>query len=210
MAITVKYLEDLGVEKEVAEKIFAERSKEIEAEKAKRMSAEEKLTEAEKSLELVTTEMDALKKGEKNAEEIQAKLDALIAEREAERTKAEADRLAKEKLEATKSRFEKANEGKGEWYNEPTKDFYFKKFSDALESEEYAGQSDVDIMHSLTKDDQTARKGVTAVKLQGGTPQGTLGSKKYSSREEINAIKDASTRQAEMIAHAHLFPELKV
>ena len=27
MAITVKYLEDLGVEKEVAEKIFAERSK---------------------------------------------------------------------------------------------------------------------------------------------------------------------------------------
>ena len=27
MAITVKYLEDLGVEKEVAEKIFAERSR---------------------------------------------------------------------------------------------------------------------------------------------------------------------------------------
>ena len=183
MAITVKYLEDLGVQKEVAEKIFAERSKEIEAEKAKRMSAEEKLTEAEKSLELVTTEMDALKKGEKNAEEIQAKLDALIAEREAEKTKAEADRIMKEKLEATKSRFEKANEGKGEWYNEPTKDFYFKKFSDALESEEYAGQSDVDIMHSLTKDDQTARKGVTAVKLQGGKPTGT--GTAYSSVKDI-------------------------
>ena len=183
MAITVKYLEDLGVEKEIAEKIFAERSKEIEAEKAKRMSAEERLTEAEKSLELVTTEMDALKKGEKNAEEIQAKLDALIAEREAEKTKAEADRIMKEKLEATKSRFEKANEGKGEWYNEPTKDFYFKKFSDALESEEYAGQSDVDIMHSLTKDDQTARKGVTAVKLQGGKPTGT--GTAYSSVKDI-------------------------
>ena len=89
----------------------------------------------------------------------------------------------KEKLEATKSRFEKANEGKGEWYNEPTKDFYFKKFSDALESEEYAGQSDVDILHSLTKDDQTARKGVTAVKLAGGTPQGVGG--KSVTREDF-------------------------
>ena len=110
----------------------------------------------------------------------------------------------KEKLEATKSRFEKANEGKGEWYNEPTKDFYFKKFSDALESEEYAGQSDVDILHSLIKDDKTARKGVTAVKLQGGRPSGTSG----KTREEIMAIKDGSTRRAEMLANAHLFPEL--
>ena len=175
MAITVKYLEDLGVEKEVAEKIFAERSKEIEADKEKREKLETELKEKKESLESLTAEIDTLKTSGKNAEEIQAKLDALIAEREAERTKAEADRLAKEKLEATKSRFEKANEGKGEWYNEPTKEFYFKKFSDALESEEYAGQSDVDIMHSLTKDDQSARKGVTAVKLAGGTPQG-LGS----------------------------------
>ena len=175
MAITVKYLEDLGVEKEVAEKIFAERSKEIEADKAKREKLETELKEKTESLESLTAEIDTLKTSGKNAEEIQAKLDALIAEREAERTKAEADRLAKEKLEATKSRFEKANEGKGEWYNEPTKEFYFKKFSDALESEEYAGQSDIDILHSLTKDDQSARKGVTAVKLAGGTPQG-LGS----------------------------------
>ena len=205
MAITVKYLEDLGVEKEVAEKIFAERSKEIEADKAKREKLETELKEKTESLESLTTEIDTLKTSGKNAEEIQAKLDALIAEREAEKTKAEADRIMKEKLEATKSRFEKANEGKGEWYNEPTKDFYFKKFSDALESEEYAGQSDVDIMHSLTKDDQTARKGVTAVKLQGGRPTGTS---KYSSREEIMAIKDMKTRHSEMLANSHLFPEL--
>ena len=175
MAITVKYLEDLGVEKEVAEKIFAERSKEIEADKAKREKLETELKEKKESLDNLTEEIDTLKTSGKNADEIQAKLDALIAEREAEKTKAEADRIMKEKLEATKSRFEKANEGKGDWYNDPTKDFYFKKFSDALESEEYAGQSDVDILHSLTKDDQTARKGVQAVKLAGGTPQG-LGS----------------------------------
>lgn len=172
MAITVKYLEDLGVEKEVAEKIFAERSKEIEADKAKREKLETELKESKESLESLTTEIDTLKTSGKNAEEIQAKLDALIAEREAEKTKAEADRIMKEKLEATKSRFEKANEGKGEWYNEPTKDFYFKKFSDALESKEYEGQSDADILHALTKDDATAFTGVTAVKLAGGRPQG--------------------------------------
>lgn len=204
MAITVKYLEDLGVEKEVAEKIFAERSKEIEADKAKREAVETKLKEAEKSLESLTTEIDTLKTSGKNAEEIQAKLDALIAEREAEKTKAEAERIMKEKLEATKSRFEKANEGKGEWYNEPTKDFYFKKFSDALESEEYAGQSDVDIMHSLTKDDQTARKGVTAVKLQGGRPTG-VGGKQYATKEEIMAITNYDEKIEAISNNKHLF-----
>lgn len=204
MAITVKYLEDLGVEKEVAEKIFAERSKEIEADKAKREKLETELKEKTESLESLTTEIDTLKTSGKNAEEIQAKLDALIAEREAEKTKAEADRIMKEKLEATKSRFEKANEGKGEWYNEPTKDFYFKKFSDALESEEYAGQSDVDIMHSLTKDDQTARKGVTAVKLQGGTPQGVNG-KHYATKKDIMAIKDSTERQQAIADNISLF-----
>lgn len=204
MAITVKYLEDLGVEKEVAEKIFAERSKEIEADKAKKSEVETKLKEAEKSLESLTTEIDTLKTSGKNAEEIQAKLDALIAEREAEKTKAEADRIMKEKLEATKSRFEKANEGKGEWYNEPTKDFYFKKFSDALESEEYAGQSDVDIMHSLTKDDQTARKGVTAVKLQGGRPQG-VGGKQYATKAEIMAIPNYDEKIEAISHNKHLF-----
>ena len=97
MAITVKYLEDLGVEKEVAEKIFAERSKEIEADKAKREKLETELKESNESLENLTTEIDTLKTSGKNAEEIQAKLDALIAEREAEKTKAEADRIMKEK-----------------------------------------------------------------------------------------------------------------
>ena len=50
-----------------------------------------------------------------------------------------------------------------------------RKFAEALESEEYKGKGDVDIFHALTKDDATAFTGVTAVKLQGGTPQG-LGS----------------------------------
>ena len=182
MAITVKYLEDLGVQKEVAEKIFAERSKEIEAEKAKRMSAEEKLTEAEKSLELVTTEMDALKKGEKNAEEIQAKLDALIAEREAEKTKAEADRIAKEKADNVLSRF---NAVKKKFKHNDIEQAYLKRFGDAIESKDFEGKSDTEIYHELTKDDD-CHEGVKAVHLAGGTPSGVGG--KSVTREDFNKM----------------------
>ena len=206
MAITVKYLEDLGVEKEVAEKIFAERSKEIEADKAKREAVETKLKEAEKSLESLTTEIDTLKTSGKNAEEIQAKLDALIAEREAEKTKAEADRIMKEKQENILNRF-KAVVGDKKFSHSAIEEAYLKKFGEALESKDFEGQSDEQIMHALSKDDAAAFTGVTAVKLAGGRPNQGINSK-YSSREEIMAIKDGNTRRAEMLANVHLFPEL--
>ena len=174
MAITVKYLEDLGVEKEVAEKIFAERSKEIEADKAKREAVETKLKEAEKSLESLTTEIDTLKTSGKNAEEIQAKLDALIAEREAEKTKAEADRIMKEKQDNINNRFN-AVLGEKKFSHDAIREAYLKKFGDALENTDYQGKSDTEIFHDLTKDDATAFTGVTAVRLQGGRPQGVGG-----------------------------------
>lgn len=182
MAITVKYLEDLGVEKEVAEKIFAERSKEIEADKAKRSEVETKLKEAEKSLESLTTEIDTLKTSGKNAEEIQAKLDALIAEREAEKTKAEADRIMKEKQDNINNRFN-AVLGEKKFSHDAIREAYLKKFGDALENTDYQGKSDTEIFHDLTKDDATAFTGVTAVKLQGGRPMGT--GHGYSSVKDI-------------------------
>ena len=203
MAITVKYLEDLGVEKEVAEKIFAERSKEIEADKAKREKLETELKESKESLESLTTEIDTLKTSGKNAEEIQAKLDALIAEREAEKTKAEADRIMKEKQENILNRF-KAVVGDKKFSHSAIEEAYLKKFGEALESKDFEGQSDEQIMHALSKDDATAFTGVTAVKLAGGRPSGTSG----KTRDEIMAIKDGNTRRAEMLANAHLFPEL--
>lgn len=203
MAITVKYLEDLGVEKEVAEKIFAERSKEIEADRVKREAVETKLKEAEKSLESLTAEIDTLKTSGKNAEEIQAKLDALIAEREAEKTKAEADRIMKEKQDDINNRFN-AVLGEKKFSHDAIREAYLKKFGDALENTDYQGKSDTEIFHDLTKDDATAFTGVTAVKLAGGRPSGTSG----KTRDEIMAIKDGNTRRAEMLANAHLFPEM--
>ena len=182
MAITVKYLEDLGVEKEVAEKIFAERSKEIEADKAKREKLETELKEKTESLESLTTEIDTLKTSGKNAEEIQAKLDALIAEREAERTKAEADRLAKEKADNVLSRF---NAVKKKFKHNDIEQAYLKRFGDAIESKDFEGKSDTEIYHELTKDDD-CHEGVKAVHLAGGTPSGIGG--KSVTREDFNKM----------------------
>ena len=182
MAITVKYLEDLGVEKEVAEKIFAERSKEIEADKAKREKLETELKESKESLESLTTEIDTLKTSGKNADEIQAKLDALIAEREAERTKAAADRLAKEKADNVLSRF---NAVKKKFKHNDIEQAYLKRFGDAIESKDFEGKSDTEIYHELTKDDD-CHEGVKAVHLAGGTPSGVGG--KSVTREDFNKM----------------------
>ena len=203
MAITVKYLEDLGVEKEVAEKIFAERSKEIEADKAKREKLETELQEKKESLDNLSKEFENLKSSNASAEEYKTKYEALVADNEAKAKKAEADRILAEKNADIEKRFAQCV-GDKKFSHDAIKASYLKKFAEALESEEYKGKGDVDIFHALTKDDAAAFTGVTAVKLQGGRPLGTSG----KTREEIIAIKDGSTRRAEMLANAHLFPEL--
>ena len=169
MSITVKYLEELGVDKELAEKIFAERGKEIEAEKEKRDELEKKLGESDKSLETLTKELDEIKKNGKNADDIQKQLDALVAEREAEKKQAEAERIMKEKQDAIENRF-KACVGEKEFTHPAIRADVLKKFGEALDVEENKSKSDADIFHELTKDDATAFKGVTQTHLPGGRP----------------------------------------
>lgn len=182
MAITVKYLEDLGVEKEVAEKIFAERSKEIEADKAKREKLETELKESKESLDNLSKEFEDLKANNASAEEYKSKYEAVIAENEAKAKQAEADRILAEKNADIEKRFVECV-GDKKFSHDAIKASYLKKFAEALESEEYKGKGDVDIFHALTKDDATAFTGVTAVKLQGGRPTGT--GNVYSSVKEI-------------------------
>ena len=174
MAITVKYLEDLGVEKEVAEKIFAERSKEIEADKAKREKLETELKEKKESLDNLSKEFEDLKSSNASAEEYKTKYEALVADNEAKEKQAEADRILAEKNADTEKRFNECV-GDKKFSHDAIRTSYLKKFAEALESEEYKGKGDTDIFHALTKDDATAFTGVTAVRLAGGTPQG-LGS----------------------------------
>ena len=185
MAITVKYLEDLGVEKEVAEKIFAERSKEIEADKAKREKLETELKENKESLDNLSKEFEDLKSSNASAEEYKTKYEALVADNEAKAKQAEADRILAEKTENINKRFE-AVVGEKKFSHNAIKADYLKKFGEALELEENKSLSDEQIFHNLVKDDATAFTGVTAVKLQGGTPQGVGG--KSVTREDFNKM----------------------
>ena len=203
MAITVKYLEDLGVEKEVAEKIFAERSKEIEADKAKREKLETELKEKKESLDNLSKEFEDLKSSNASAEEYKTKYEALVADNEAKAKQAEADRILAEKTENINKRFD-AVVGEKKFSHNAIKADYLKKFGEAIELEENKSLSDEQVFHNLIKDDKNAFEGVTAVKLAGGRPSGTSG----KTRDEIMAIKDGNTRRAEMLANAHLFPEL--
>ena len=185
MAITVKYLEDLGVEKEVAEKIFAERSKEIEADKAKREKLETELKEKKESLDNLSKEFEDLKSSNASAEEYKTKYEALVADNEAKAKQAEADRILAEKTENINKRFE-AVVGEKKFSHNAIKADYLKKFGEALELEENKSLSDEQVFHNLIKDDATAFTGVTAVKLQGGTPQGVGG--KSVTREDFNKM----------------------
>ena len=192
MAITVKYLEDLGVEKSVADKIFAERSKEIEAEKAKREKVEADLEANKKSLESLTKEFETLKTSNASAEEYKSKYEAIVAENEAKARQAEADRIAKEKAEGIDKRFD-AVVGEKKFTHSAIRAEYRRQFETALSDKANEGKSDADVFHALTKDDATAFTGVTAVRLQGGRPQG-VGGKQYATKEEIMAIKDSAER----------------
>lgn len=164
------------------------------------------LKEEKKTLE---DEVTRLNENANGNEDVKKELEALKAKIDADAKQAEADRISREKAESDERLFNEAL-GEKKFSHDAIKSHYFNLFRQDLAKEENKGKSAVDILHNLTKDDATAFTGVTAVKLAGGRPTGINGASKYSSREEINAIKDASTRQAEMLAHPHLFPEIKV
>ena len=146
----------------------------VEKAKSKVTALETELKEKKADFDKLNTEFEALKTANASGEDWKAKFEALQAENVAKEKQAEADRILAEKTESINKRFE-AVLGDKKFNHDAIREAYLKKFGDALESKEYEGQSDADILHALTKDDATAFTGVTAVKLQGGTPQG-LGS----------------------------------
>ena len=189
---------------EQLDKIMAINGADVEKVKAKVTALEADLKQAKETIDKTNTEFEALKSSNAGAEEYKTKYEALVAENEAKAKQAEAERILREKTENINNRFNTVLKDK-KFSHDAIREAYLKKFSDALENKDFEGQSDEQIIHTLTKDDATAFTGVTAVKLAGGRPTGTS---KYSSREEIMAIKDGQVRRAEMLANSHLFPEL--
>lgn len=204
MAITTKFLDDLGISKEVAAQIFAERGKEVAEANNAKAEIETELATAKKNLETLTAEAETLRTANADGNEWKTKFEKLQNDIAEEKKQAEADRVAKEKFAAIENRFNTAM-GDKKFNHEAIRESYLKKFGEALDSEEYKGKGDNEIFRALTKDDKTAFKGVEVIKLAGGTP---TGNGKYTSREDILKIKDTATRQNEMLHNPQFFPEL--
>ena len=152
-------------------------------EKVKALEAEAK--DKKEAFDKLNSEFEALKSANASGEDWKAKFEALQAENLAKEKQAEADRILAEKNADIEKRFSTCV-GEKKFSHDAIKADYLKKFSAALESEEYKGKGDAYIFHALTKDDAAAFTGVTAVKLQGGTPQGVGG--KSVTREAFNKM----------------------
>ena len=146
----------------------------VEKVKAKVAALEAEAKDKKEAFDKLNSEFEALKTANASGEDWKAKFEALQAENVAKEKQAEADRILAEKNADIEKRFAECV-GDKKFSHDAIKASYLKKFADALENEEYKGKGDVDIFHALTKDDATAFTGVTAVKLEGGRPQG-LGS----------------------------------
>lgn len=143
----------------------------VEKVKVKVTALEADLKEAKEANDKINTEFEALKSSNAGAEEYKSKYEALVAENEAKAKQAAADRIAREKAESLDKRFD-AVVGDKKFSHDAIRADYRRKFENALAEKENEGKSDADIFHALSKDDATAFTGVTAVKLQGGRPQG--------------------------------------
>ncbi len=87
------FLESLGLEKEVVDKIMAENGADLEKEKAKTTAAKADLADVRGELTAAKTELDALKASSVDAAAIQKKFDDLQAKYDTD-TKALQDRLS--------------------------------------------------------------------------------------------------------------------
>ena len=182
---------------EQLDKIMAINGADVEKVKAKVTALEADLKQAKETIDKTNTEFEALKSSNAGAEEYKTKYEALVAENEAKAKQAEAERILREKTENISNRFNTVLKDK-KFSHDAIREAYLKKFGEALESKDFEGQSDEQIIHTLTKDDATAFTGVTAVKLQGGRPMGT--GYGYSSVKDI--MQSDMTREQKRAAIA--------
>ena len=150
---------------ELGKKFVAKADFNAKVEEVKTLKGEKKTLE---------DEVTRLNENANGNEDVKKELEALKAKIDADAKQAEADRISREKAESDERLFNEAV-GEKKFSHDAIKSHYFNLFRQDLAKEENKGKSAVDILHNLTKDDATAFEGVTAVKLEGGRPQG-LGS----------------------------------
>lgn len=195
MAITVEFLKSLGLESDVADKIFAERGGEIKSDKEKLAAVKAELKAKSEAFDALTSELDALKASNASGEDWRKKFEGLQAENEEKARQAAAEKAAAEKEARLHESFDNAlselGKKKEDWNGRFTEYGYYNAFAKALEQPENASKSHKDILSDLVKDDPDAFKGVKIV-LAGGTKQSQRPSdvtidefKKMSYRERL-------------------------
>lgn len=188
---------------EQLDKIMSINGADVERYKSKVTALEADAKKSKEAFDKLTTDFEALKSSGASDAEYKAKYEALVAENDAKAKQAEAEKIAKEKAENIANRFN-AVVGDKEFSHDAIKLAYLAKFTEALEDSANVGKSDADVFHALTKDDAGAFKGVTTVRLTGGTNRGNAG-KTYSSKAEIMAIKDREERRTAIAQNLNLF-----
>ena len=148
---------------ELGKKFVAKADFNAKVEEVKTLKGEKKTLE---------DEVTRLNENANGNEDVKKELEALKAKIDADAKQAEAERISREKAESDERLFNEAV-GEKKFSHDAIKSHYFNLFRQDLAKEENKGKSAVDILHNLTKDDKNAFEGVTAVKLAGGTPQGS-------------------------------------
>ncbi len=142
------------------------------------------LKDDKKSLEDKITE---LTENSKTADEFKEKFENLQKEIKEKENKAEEERKAKEKADSILSRFD-AVIGDKKFSHDAVRDAYLKKFGEALESKDFEGKSDADVLHELTKDDAAAFEGVKTFRLEGGSSKSFDGNNDDSAARAVMGL----------------------
>lgn len=147
MAITVKYLEGLGIDKETAEKIFAERSKEIETDKIRYSELETKFTEKENSLKTLSQEFEMLKQNNADAEAWKTKFEALQKDIEEKDEQAKAEKADLELTQSIEAVF-----GDRKFTSEYVRNGIISDMKTEIAKPDNKGKGYLEIFEALTKD----------------------------------------------------------
>lgn len=169
------FLEKLGLEKEVVDKIMAENGKDIEREKEKATKIQEQLEDVKGQLDDATKTLDGFK--DVDVDELKGKIENL--------TKDLATKEAEYNANISKIQTEgKVNEflsGK-QFVNEATKKYYSSKMLEAMQSDEAKGKSLDDLLNGMTQNEkgeplenifvETEQKNKSVAVLNSGQPHG--------------------------------------
>ena len=147
MAITTKWLEEQGLTSEQAAAVFAERGKEISADKGTAQTLQAQLDAANTKVTEYETTITELQAKAGAADTTKQELDALKQQIEADNT-ARAQEAERAKLV---DRFKAAN-GDKKFLNDLTEKGVCDTFLAALADEANKGKSDADILAALTTD----------------------------------------------------------